>query len=249
MLGPHRGVRLWLITYPDIYDIQVQVIGEAVSQCARASCSPMQIMIPLVMGPEELNAYCASSARGDEGARRRPVPFTHSDDDSAAARVRGRGSHRAARAPSFSFGTNQPHVCRATRQAGPAQPCSEQARCQLPVCKWPSTRTGRGADSSSAPPRRTVDQAGLEGWGFVGGHLAASRAPVETHKTGLIYRYFAALPASQRRAWRERSHISSGALGRLPVRTSHRDSAGLLVRWGARQRVHGSGGGEACLPI
>jgi pyruvate,orthophosphate dikinase len=53
MLG-HRGCRL-AITYPEIYEIQVQAIGEAASQCAREGLLVKpEIMIPIVMVPEEL---------------------------------------------------------------------------------------------------------------------------------------------------------------------------------------------------
>ncbi len=53
MLG-HRGCRL-AITYPEIYEIQVQAIGEAAAACAAAGIAVHpEIMIPLVMVPEEL---------------------------------------------------------------------------------------------------------------------------------------------------------------------------------------------------
>jgi pyruvate,orthophosphate dikinase len=53
MLG-HRGCRL-AITYPEIYEIQVQAIGEAAAQVAGEGISVHpEIMIPLVMVPEEL---------------------------------------------------------------------------------------------------------------------------------------------------------------------------------------------------
>jgi pyruvate,orthophosphate dikinase len=53
MLG-HRGCRL-AITYPEIYEIQVQAIGEAAALVAKegVAVSP-EIMIPLVMVDEEL---------------------------------------------------------------------------------------------------------------------------------------------------------------------------------------------------
>ena len=53
MLG-HRGCRLG-ITYPEIYEMQVQAIGEAADEVSKAGVvvSP-EIMIPLVMVPEEL---------------------------------------------------------------------------------------------------------------------------------------------------------------------------------------------------
>jgi pyruvate,orthophosphate dikinase len=53
MLG-HRGCRL-AITYPEIYEIQVQAIGEAAARVAQAGVAVHpEIMIPLVMVPEEL---------------------------------------------------------------------------------------------------------------------------------------------------------------------------------------------------
>ena len=53
MLG-HRGCRLG-ITYPEIYEIQVQAIGEAAAEVAAAGVAVHpEIMIPLVMVPEEL---------------------------------------------------------------------------------------------------------------------------------------------------------------------------------------------------
>jgi pyruvate,orthophosphate dikinase len=53
MLG-HRGCRL-AITYPEIYEIQVQAIGEAAALVAREGIAVHpEIMIPLVMVPEEL---------------------------------------------------------------------------------------------------------------------------------------------------------------------------------------------------
>ncbi len=53
MLG-HRGCRLG-ITYPEIYEMQVQAIGEAADEVSKAGVvvTP-EIMIPLVMVPEEL---------------------------------------------------------------------------------------------------------------------------------------------------------------------------------------------------
>ncbi|MDB4956324.1 MAG: pyruvate phosphate dikinase [Myxococcales bacterium] len=53
MLG-HRGCRL-AITFPEIYEIQVQAIGEAAAQVAAEGIAVHpEIMIPLVMVPEEL---------------------------------------------------------------------------------------------------------------------------------------------------------------------------------------------------
>jgi len=53
MLG-HRGCRL-AITFPEIYETQVQAIGEAAALVAREGVHVLpEIMIPLVMVPEEL---------------------------------------------------------------------------------------------------------------------------------------------------------------------------------------------------
>ncbi|HUJ60754.1 MAG TPA: pyruvate, phosphate dikinase [Kofleriaceae bacterium] len=53
MLG-HRGCRL-AITWPEIYEIQVQAIGEAAAEVAGAGIAVHpEIMIPIVMVPEEL---------------------------------------------------------------------------------------------------------------------------------------------------------------------------------------------------
>jgi len=76
MLG-HRGVRL-AITYPEIYEIQVQAIGEAASQCAREGLLVHpEIMIPLVMVPEELKRMrelCTKAMTKALGGV--PIPFT-----------------------------------------------------------------------------------------------------------------------------------------------------------------------------
>jgi pyruvate,orthophosphate dikinase len=53
MLG-HRGCRL-AITFPEIYEIQARAIGEAAAEVAAAGVAVYpEIMIPLVMVPEEL---------------------------------------------------------------------------------------------------------------------------------------------------------------------------------------------------
>ncbi len=62
MLG-HRGCRL-AITYPEIYEIQAQAIGEAAAECHRAGVVVHpEIMIPLVMAPTELARLRALVAR------------------------------------------------------------------------------------------------------------------------------------------------------------------------------------------
>jgi pyruvate,orthophosphate dikinase len=54
MLG-HRGCRLG-ISFPEIYEMQVKAIAEAVKEAARLTREPVEaeIMIPLVMEPREL---------------------------------------------------------------------------------------------------------------------------------------------------------------------------------------------------
>jgi len=67
MLG-HRGCRL-AITYPEIYEIQAQAIGEACALVAKEGVvvTP-EIMIPLVMVPEELRRLRELVARAFEKA-------------------------------------------------------------------------------------------------------------------------------------------------------------------------------------
>ena len=76
MLG-HRGCRLG-ITFPEIYEIQVQAIGEAAREVAAAGVkvSP-EIMIPLVMVPEELRRLRALvSTTMDKALAGAAIPFT-----------------------------------------------------------------------------------------------------------------------------------------------------------------------------
>src|SRR5262249_55059424 len=76
MLG-HRGCRL-AITFPEIYEIQVQAIGEAAVEVVKAGIAVHpEIMIPLVMVPEELRRLRelvhASMTKALAGAN---IPFT-----------------------------------------------------------------------------------------------------------------------------------------------------------------------------
>ncbi|HEY5934937.1 MAG TPA: pyruvate, phosphate dikinase, partial [Kofleriaceae bacterium] len=74
MLG-HRGCRLG-ITFPEIYEIQAQAIGEAAVEAAREGLTVIpEIMIPLIMVPEELRRLRALVAAAIErtGAT---VPYT-----------------------------------------------------------------------------------------------------------------------------------------------------------------------------
>ena len=76
MLG-HRGCRL-AITFPEIYEIQVQAIGEAASAVAREGLLVHpEIMIPLVMVAEELRRLRELVARTmDRALGGVPIPYT-----------------------------------------------------------------------------------------------------------------------------------------------------------------------------
>jgi pyruvate,orthophosphate dikinase len=75
MLG-HRGCRLG-ITFPEIYEIQTQAIGEAAAEVAKAGISVLpEIMIPLVMVPEELRRLRALVARAFDKATDGKIPYT-----------------------------------------------------------------------------------------------------------------------------------------------------------------------------
>jgi pyruvate,orthophosphate dikinase len=76
MLG-HRGCRL-AITYPEIYETQVQAIGEAASQVAREGLLVHpEIMIPIVMVPEELRLLRELVTRTmDKALGGVPIPYT-----------------------------------------------------------------------------------------------------------------------------------------------------------------------------
>ena len=67
MLG-HRGCRL-AITFPEIYEMQARAIGEAAAEAAAAGVTVRpEIMIPLVMVPEELRRLRERVARTFEAA-------------------------------------------------------------------------------------------------------------------------------------------------------------------------------------
>jgi pyruvate,orthophosphate dikinase len=76
MLG-HRGCRL-AVTYPEIYEIQVQAIGEAAAEVARDGVAVHpEIMIPLVMVPEELRRLRALVATAmDKALGGAKIPYT-----------------------------------------------------------------------------------------------------------------------------------------------------------------------------
>ncbi|HEX5060647.1 MAG TPA: putative PEP-binding protein [Kofleriaceae bacterium] len=76
MLG-HRGCRL-AITYPEIYEIQVQAIGEAAALVARDGVAVHpEIMIPLVMVSEELRRLRNLVANAmDKALGKAEIPYT-----------------------------------------------------------------------------------------------------------------------------------------------------------------------------
>jgi pyruvate,orthophosphate dikinase len=107
MLG-HRGCRL-AITYPEIYDMQVQAIGLAAAECVKKKIPVHpEIMIPIVCDPSEL-AFIRPRAekiwekiQSDSGAK---VPFrfgTMIEVPRAAFLAKEIAEH----ADFFSFGTN-----------------------------------------------------------------------------------------------------------------------------------------------
>ncbi len=105
MLG-HRGCRL-AITYPEIYETQVQAIGEAAAACvAEGITVTPEIMIPLVMVPEELARLralvVAAMDRALAGAK---IPYTVGTmiELPRACLVADRIAEHA---DFFSFGTN-----------------------------------------------------------------------------------------------------------------------------------------------
>jgi pyruvate,orthophosphate dikinase len=76
MLG-HRGCRL-AITYPEIYEIQVQAIGEAAALVAKEGVAVFpEIMIPLVMVQAELQRLRALTAKAmDAALGGAAIPYT-----------------------------------------------------------------------------------------------------------------------------------------------------------------------------
>jgi pyruvate,orthophosphate dikinase len=105
MLG-HRGCRLG-ITFPEIYEIQTQAIGEAAAEVARAGVSVHpEIMIPLVMVPEELRrlrALVATTFDRAIGATKIPYTIGTMIELPRACVVADRIAEHA---DFFSFGTN-----------------------------------------------------------------------------------------------------------------------------------------------
>jgi len=105
MLG-HRGCRL-AITFPEIYEIQTRAIGEAAAQVAAAGVAVHpEIMIPLVMVPEELRRLRALVATTFEAAiagAAIPVTIGTMIELPRACVV---ADQIAAHADFFSFGTN-----------------------------------------------------------------------------------------------------------------------------------------------
>jgi pyruvate,orthophosphate dikinase len=76
MLG-HRGCRL-AITFPEIYEVQARALGEAAAEVARAGVAVHpEIMIPLVMVPEELRRLRALVAAAlDAALAGAKIPYT-----------------------------------------------------------------------------------------------------------------------------------------------------------------------------
>ncbi len=105
MLG-HRGCRL-AITYPEIYEIQTQAIGEAAALVAAEGVSVHpEIMIPLVMVSEELRRLRLLVAHTmDKALGSRPIPYTIGTmiELPRACLVADRIAEHA---DFFSFGTN-----------------------------------------------------------------------------------------------------------------------------------------------
>jgi pyruvate,orthophosphate dikinase len=105
MLG-HRGCRL-AITFPEIYEIQTRAIGEAAAEVAAAGIAVHpEIMIPLVMVPEELRRLRELVARTFEAAiAGAKIPYTIGTmiELPRACVV---ADQIAAHADFFSFGTN-----------------------------------------------------------------------------------------------------------------------------------------------
>ena len=105
MLG-HRGCRL-AITYPEIYEIQARAIGEAAAEVAAAGIAVApEIMIPLVMLPEELRRLRELVSRTfDAALGGAKIPYTIGTmiELPRACVV---ADQIAAHADFFSFGTN-----------------------------------------------------------------------------------------------------------------------------------------------
>jgi pyruvate, orthophosphate dikinase len=105
MLG-HRGCRL-AITFPEIYEIQARAIGEAAAEVAAAGVAVHpEIMIPLVMVPEELRRLRALVATTFEAALGgASIPYTIGTMIELP-RACVIADQIAAHADFFSFGTN-----------------------------------------------------------------------------------------------------------------------------------------------
>jgi pyruvate,orthophosphate dikinase len=105
MLG-HRGCRL-AITFPEIYEIQARAIGEAAAEVAAAGVAVYpEIMIPLVMVPEELRRLRELVATTFEAALGgASIPYTIGTMIELP-RACVIADQIAAHADFFSFGTN-----------------------------------------------------------------------------------------------------------------------------------------------
>ena len=107
MLG-HRGVRLG-ITYPEIYEMQIEAILEAAAECARQGIDAHpEIMVPQVITSQELASVKATVERRTAELRNefgRDVDFKFGTMIETV-RACTRAKKLAASAEFFSFGTN-----------------------------------------------------------------------------------------------------------------------------------------------
>jgi pyruvate,orthophosphate dikinase len=107
MLG-HRGVRLG-ITYPEIYEMQIRAILEAVAECVREGVDVQpEIMVPQLATVEELkriHSYVLRIHGEVEAAYGVKVPY-HFGSMIEVVRACVRAHRLAETAEFFSFGTN-----------------------------------------------------------------------------------------------------------------------------------------------
>jgi pyruvate,orthophosphate dikinase len=107
MLG-HRGCRL-AVTYPEIYDMQVEAIANAAAECVKQKIPVHpEIMIPIVVTARELKLLRPNAEKvlekvlGKDGVK---IPF-HIGTMIEVPRAAIRSAHIAEYADFFSFGTN-----------------------------------------------------------------------------------------------------------------------------------------------
>jgi pyruvate,orthophosphate dikinase len=107
MLG-HRGCRL-AVTYPEIYDMQVEAIARAALECVKEGVKVQpEIMIPLVFGDRELNLLlpCAEKILADVFAEAKVSVPVKVGTMIEIPRAAVRAGEIAVKADFFSFGTN-----------------------------------------------------------------------------------------------------------------------------------------------